>query len=221
MVKGDPAKRAAPKGRPKGKKKTNTVTLQDDEIHTLATALGYEQDQDLLDDLAMDLIPPTTRPVALFTAMPEVEGSRGSAKVAQPRSKANIGKSKSKDVVNNNKKRPSWGEVVEIEDAARVARGKYIQVSPAIAGKPEKISEKSMLISEENDQKTVVAVPVKTLAGVVKSDGAANISLDLKFVAPGKTMEFSNGKRVNPYGNTQSFERLFLLAPRMLMFQDG
>lgn len=67
--------------------KKTTLTLPSDDAQVLASRLGYSNIQNLLDDLAMGLIPATAAPVAPPMAMPTVEGSGKSAPVAQSKSK--------------------------------------------------------------------------------------------------------------------------------------
>lgn len=73
-----------PKGHPK--KEITTVSFSFDEANILAKRLGYKTRQNLIDDLAMSLIPPTADPIAPLPVNPEVEGTGRSAEVAQPRS---------------------------------------------------------------------------------------------------------------------------------------
>lgn len=62
------------------------VTLSSDEAQILASRLGYSDPQDLLDDLAMGLIPPIGASVAPPSVTPLGEGSGKSTEVAWMRS---------------------------------------------------------------------------------------------------------------------------------------
>lgn len=62
------------------------MTVSFDEVDVIVKRLRYKQHQDLLDDLAMGIIPPTAIIVGPPTAILEVEGSGGSAEVANPKS---------------------------------------------------------------------------------------------------------------------------------------
>lgn len=66
-------------------RKLKPVTFNSDEFQILLQRLGYKNQQDLMDDLAMGLIHPVAPPATSPNAMPEVESSRKLAEVAKPK----------------------------------------------------------------------------------------------------------------------------------------
>lgn len=71
-------------GRPKKEKKTVTILTKD--VQALTSRMGYKTTQDLLDDLAMGLIPPTANALIPSSKLPTMEGSSKSEEVTQPSS---------------------------------------------------------------------------------------------------------------------------------------
>lgn len=94
-----------PKGRPR--KEVTTVTLPNDEFQLIVDRLGYKCRQDLIDNLAMGIIPPIASPVAPPAELPTVEGSGKSTEVTCSKSETGLAG-----------KGSSWANEMEATDSA-------------------------------------------------------------------------------------------------------
>lgn len=169
---------------PKGRQK-NSVVLSSDEFHVIAMKMGYKSDQNLRDDLALGLIPPTAKPVAPSTAAPEAEGSGQSLEVARHSTEPDmVGKGLVKVPIDPNpknlasQKRLSWAEITEIEEEKEAAIAKAKEGASLIQGVMDK-------------DKEATKPEGKTWAGIVRDGGANEVSTELEFIKPGMTVEFS------------------------------
>lgn len=162
----------------------NSVVLSCKEFHVMAVRMGYTSDQNLRDDLAMGLIPPTPIPVTHPTALLEVEGSGNLVEVSRHRSEPNLTKENPNQNQNqevtkpNSQRRLSWADEAEVEEAQQIGKTKSIEDGET---------------STRSNQETIKAAAeprTKTWAGVVIYDGRG-FSTDLEFIKPGMTVEFS------------------------------
>lgn len=161
-----------PKGRPKAKEikdPKKKVTLSADEFHLIAEKFRVLE-QDLLDDLAMGIIPTIADLGAPLTALPEVLGSGKSVEAACSKA-VELNRSK---IQQNQKitprKRLSWADEAEEEDK------RVVVTIPTDKSTSSRDGEK--------DQRA------KSFAEEVKGDGL-DLEGDLDFIIPGNPVVFT------------------------------
>lgn len=162
--------------------------------------MGYKTAQDLIDELAMGLIPSTAGTLTPSSKLPAVEGSSKSTEVSQPDFLVDSGavhddlknqisvqapiveakdSSDGKIDANPNVQKVTWADQVELEEA---------QASLKSVEAVEKENQQAM--KEATNQISKVAPLPKTFSEVVKNN-CLDSDGDLDFISPGSTVEFS------------------------------
>lgn len=151
------------------RKKNVTVTVSAEEFHLIVERLGYKADQELLDDLAMGVIPPSAASDTLPTETPEVEDSGNTVMVAQHREANEL----------ELKKRSSWADEAEASEA--MVAGNLPVIDPIPDG-IEVVSTESGKNDEAKIGGDAVEQNPKSWSEIVKGNRTGGKGLNLDFI---------------------------------------